>query len=205
MEIGNVHIYVVVLPEICIDIFYRVLCVVFVSFSLTYFLRKYKSFVMSVLDVFGLQLGSIRSFFWPQNSRLVVVVVVVVTVPTRETHWRFHLITWYATSGICEPGRRLFLLIPLIVDCPYGISLLRSLNFEVLQVYVISLQLDSFSDSVASKLCSSLKTFGKTCKNPAATWLDIWAPLLSWVSRSLTLFLFLNSWLLIIFWTTLIQ
>lgn len=103
--------------------------------------------------------------------------------------------------GICEPGRwpgrRLFLLTPLIVDCSYGISLLRSLNFEVFQAYVISLQLDSFSGSVARKLCSSLKTFGRTCKNPAATWLLIWAPLLlSWVSRSLTLFLLLFSWVL---------
>ena len=31
---------------------------------------------MSILDVFGLLLGSITSLFWPQNSRLVVFIVV---------------------------------------------------------------------------------------------------------------------------------
>ena len=55
------------------------------------------------------------------------------------------------------PRRRLFLLILLIVDCSYEISLLRSLNFEVLQAYVISLQLDSFSGSLARNCVAASK------------------------------------------------
>ena len=154
---------------------------------------------MSIIDVFSLQLGSIRSFFWPQNSRLVAVVVVVVFspfdrkvqsrhVPTPETHWRFHLITWYTTSGIREPGRRLVLLI-------HSRLLLGNFSAPVFELWGTQSICDKLTTwlilwFISKKLCSSLKTFGKTCKKPAATWLDIWAPLLSWVSRSLTLFLF---------------
>ena len=131
---------------------------------------------MSILDVFGLHLGSITSLFWPQNSRLVVFVVVFWSflpvwpkgiVPTQGPTDFFTLSrgTLRLESGVTvigagvgvTPRRRLFLLILLIVDCSYEIPLLRSLNFEVLQAYVISLQLDSFSGSLARNCVAASK------------------------------------------------
>ena len=89
----------------------------------------------------------------------------------------------------------------VVVDTAHSRLLLRNFSAPVFELWGTPSICDKLTTwlilwFISKKLCSSLKTFGKTCKKPAATWLDFWAPLLSLVSRSLTLFLFflLDCW-----------
>ena len=110
--------------------------------------------------------------------------------PTFSPYHVVHYVWNRCHSDWCNAATQI-----VFVDTAHSRLLLRNFSAPVFELWGTPSICDKLTTwlilwFVSKKLCSSLKTFGKTCKKPAATWLDIWAPLLSWVSRSLTLFLF---------------